>query len=299
MTLNKGYSYLEELSARAAGHTLLSYLTSYFSHSSQQLWQERLDLGEVLLDGVPSRGDVVLQAGQRVVWNRPAWLEEDAPLHYGLVYQDPHIVVVNKPSGLPTLPGGGFLQHTLLNVVRQDFPEASPLHRLGRCTSGLVLFARNTAAAAQLSKDLRDRDLEKRYVALGQGVAQWKIFEIRAAIGPVPHPRLGQVFAASAAGKASHSIATTLERRADSTLFQVDILSGRPHQIRIHLAYVGHPLVGDPLYAVGGLPLEHLPGLPGDGGYFLHAARLVFLHPISRERILLEAEVPEILRVGD
>jgi 23S rRNA pseudouridine1911/1915/1917 synthase len=300
MVLNNGYSYLEELGARAVGHTLLSYLACYFSHSSQQAWQGHLDLGEVLLDGVPSRGTEVLRAGQRVVWNRPPWLEEDAPLHYELVYQDPHMVAVNKPSGLPTLPGGGFLQHTLLNVVRRDFPEASPLHRLGRCTSGLVLFARDKAAAAQLSKDLRDRDLEKRYVALGQGLAQQERFEIRAAIGPVPHPRLGMVFAASATGKASHSVATVLERRetSDSTLFQVDILSGRPHQIRIHLAYVGHPLVGDPLYAAGGLPLTHLPGLPGDGGYFLHAARLVFLHPLSRERIWLEAEIPEILRVG-
>ncbi len=298
MVLNNGYSYLEELGARAVGHTLLSYLTHYFSHSSGQLWQERLDLGEVLLDGVPSRGDVVLRAGQKMVWNRPPWLEEDAPLDYGLVYQDPYIVAVNKPSGLPTLPGGGFLQHTLLNVVRHDFPEASPLHRLGRCTSGLVLFARNKVAAAQLSKDLRDRDLEKRYLALGQGVAQQEHFEIRAAIGPVPHPLLGQVFAACATGKASHSVATALERREGSTLFQVDILSGRPHQIRIHLAYVGHPLVGDPLYAAGGLPLTPLPGLPGDGGYFLHAARLIFLHPISRERVWLEAEIPEILRVG-
>jgi 23S rRNA pseudouridine1911/1915/1917 synthase len=104
------------------------------------------------------------------------------------------------------------------------------------------------------------------------------------------------VWAASAGGKASKSLAKVVSRRAkdggSSTTFEVSLYSGRPHQIRIHLASVGHPLVGDPLYGVGGKPLKDLPGLPGDGGYFLHAQFLRFEHPITGELVEIEAVLP-------
>jgi 23S rRNA pseudouridine1911/1915/1917 synthase len=87
-----------------------------------------------------------------------------------------------------------------------------------------------------------------------------------------------------------------LERRADSTLFRVDIITGRPHQIRIHLAHAGHPLTGDRLYGIGGLPLADGAGLPGDGGYLLHAERLRFLHPILKTQMDIEALPPAELR---
>ena len=88
------------------------------------------------------------------------------------------------------------------------------------------------------------------------------------------------------------SLAKVIARTTSSTLFEVALGSGRPHQIRIHLASIGHPLVGDPLYGVGGQPLEDLPGLPGDGGYFLHAQFLRFEHPVTGEQIDLEATLP-------
>ena len=207
-------------------------------------------------------------------------------------------MVVVKPSGLPTIPSGGFLKHTLLHLVRQQWPGASPLHRLGRATSGLVLFARTTEAGATLSRAWRDGSVAKQYRALGSGVAARDTYEITAPIGLVPHPRLGAVHGVSAHGKASHSTARVLERREDATLFEVDIHTGRSEQIRIHLASIGHPLVGDPLYAAGGLPLEVDPGLPGDGGYLLHAERLVFDHPGTGQRLELRAPPPAALRNG-
>jgi 23S rRNA pseudouridine1911/1915/1917 synthase len=123
-------------------------------------------------------------------------------------------------------------------------------------------------------------------------VAQHGTYEILTPIGLVPHPLIGSVWAASPDGKPSKSLAKVISRTAGTTTFEVSLHSGRPHQIRIHLASIGHPLVGDPLYGSAGQPLEHLPGLPGDGGYLLHAQFLNFFHPITGEKINLEAALP-------
>ena len=194
------------------------------------------------------------------------------------------------------LAGGGFLENTLLRLVQQQNPNANPVHRLGRATTGIVLFAKTSQAAAQLSADWNTPRVQKIYRALAQGVAQQDAYDIQTPIGLVPHPLLGSVWAANPngrpGGKPSKSVAKVISRTAGTTTFEVRLYSGRPHQIRIHLASIGHPLVGDPLYGPSGQPLETLPGLPGDGGYLLHAQFLKFPHPISGEPIQLEAALP-------
>ena len=295
MTLNHGWSYREQVGAAAAGLTALDYLAATRPHSTAAEWADRFARGELEIAGSPATAAAVLQPGHLIVWHRPPWDEPDVPTQFAIVHEDDSIVAVNKPSGLPTMPAGGFLEHTLMHLLRQRVPEASPLHRLGRCTSGLVLFARTHAAAAVLSKAWRDHEVKKSYRALASGVSMLDRIEIAAAIGPVPHPQLGRVHAASVAGKPSRSVATVLERGEDQTLFSVDITSGRPHQIRIHLACAGHPLVGDPLYDVGGT-IRANPGLPGDGGYLLHAEWLSFAHPITGHTLQLQAPAPATLR---
>ncbi len=295
MALNRGWSYREQVGPDAAGRTVLDYLAATRTHSTAAAWAERLGRGEIEIEGVRARGAAVLRPGQIVVWHRPPWDEPEVPSRFEVVYEDESMVAVDKPSGLPTMPAGGFLQHTLLHLVRERYPEASPMHRLGRCTSGVVLFSRTHEAGSALARAWRDHAVTKTYRALGTGVAHTDRFEIDAAIGPVPHPLLGEVDAASTTGKPSHSVATVLERGTDRTLFSVDITTGRPHQIRIHLAYAGHPLVGDPLYAEGGT-IKIDPGLPGDGGYLLHAEHLRFAHPITGHALHLHAPPPAALR---
>ena len=299
MVRNSGWSYREQVRSAADGQNVLDYLAATRRHSSRREWSARLLRGEVELDGNTAHGETFLRAGQILVWHRAPWDEPDAPLHYTVLHEDEAIVAVVKPSGLPTMPAGGFLESTLMTLVRARYPDARPLHRLGRHTSGIVLFARTHAAAASLAGAWRDRGVIKQYRALGSGVAPMDRLEINARIGPVAHPLLGSVHGASAGGRPSHSIALVLERRADSTLFQVDISTGRPHQIRIHLAFAGHPLVGDQLYDVGGIPREERPALPGDGGYLLHAERLRFVHPVSGAVVKLHASPPAALRRQD
>lgn len=297
MGFNQGYSYREQLGSVAAKHTVLSYLSEHYKHSDKATWEGRLTRGEVLLDGVTACGHERLRAGQILIWNRPPWQEEAVPRHYEIVYEDKALLAVNKPSGLPTLPAGGFLDNTLLSVVQESYPEAKPLHRLGRGTSGLVLFARDPKVARVLSETWKE-NVTKTYRALSQGVAAENHYKIIAPIGPVPHPTLGSVFSVNESGKPALSFARVLKRRVNTTVFEVDLVTGRPHQIRIHLAYIGHPLVGDPMYTNGAELLES-PGLPGDGGYLLHAEKLAFIHPISGERLELRAAVPVGLVVSE
>jgi 23S rRNA pseudouridine1911/1915/1917 synthase len=298
--LNRGYAYTTVISSEHRGQTLLSHLASLYSHSTAQAWQQRLNDGEVALNGVTATGSESVTAGQTLVWNRPPWIEPDSPRHFEVLFEDSHLLAVNKPSGLPTLPGGGFMENTLLRLVQRQTPNANPVHRLGRGTSGIVLFAKTAEAAAKLSASWNTSRIQKIYRALAQGIAQQDAYEIVTPIGLVPHPRIGSVWAASPSGKPSKSLAKVISRAPSSTptrttsttTFEVSLNSGRPHQIRIHLASIGHPLVGDPLYGLTGQPLENLPGLPGDGGYFLHAQFLKFQHPITGEQINLEAGLP-------
>ena len=291
-----GYAYSERI--HQAGATVLEHLARHYRHVDEDRWRERIEAGEVDLDGRRAQAGDLLAAGQELVWHRPPWDEPEVDGRFEVLFQDATLVAVAKPRGLPTLPGGGFVAGTLLTLVRARFPEASPMHRLGRETSGIVLFARTHAAAAQLQAAWREHRVEKRYRALGSGRCGPEVLVVTAPIGPVPHPWLGTLHAASERGKPSRSTARVLERGDGRTLFEVLIETGRPHQIRIHLAFAGHPLVGDPLYAAGGLPRTDLTALPGDGGYFLHAERLAFQHPATGRTLELWARPPVELRTA-
>jgi 23S rRNA pseudouridine1911/1915/1917 synthase len=290
--LNRGYAYTTIISSKYHGQTLLSHLASLYPHSTPQAWQQKLNNGEVTLNGVTATGSESVTSGQTLVWNRPPWIEPDSPQHFEVLFEDPHLLAVNKPSGLPTLPGGGFMENTLLRLVQKQTPNANPVHRLGRATTGIVLFAKTPQAASNLFANWNTPKIQKIYRALAQNIAQHDAYEILTPIGLVPHPLIGSVWAANPSGKPSKSLAKVISRTTSTTTFEVSLNSGRPHQIRIHLASIGHPLVGDPLYGLTGQPLENLPGLPGDGGYFLHAQFLKFHHPITGEQINLEAALP-------
>jgi 23S rRNA pseudouridine1911/1915/1917 synthase len=296
--LNRGFAYEEKVARNHAGRTLLSHLTERYRHSDERTWNARIGAGLVLLDGSPATAGEILRPGQLLTWMRPPWREPEAPLDWMLLYEDGDLVAVAKPSGLPTLPGAGYLEHTLLALVRKRYPEASPLHRLGRGTSGVVLFTRTVLAARTLSKAWRERTVTKVYRALVVGSPAQDEFVVEAAIGPVAHPALGKVHAAHPGGKRSRSLVSVLERRGEESLVEVTIETGRPHQIRIHMAACGHPLVGDPLYAPGGGFRGD--ALPGDTGYHLHALRLALAHPRTGAPLEIICPPPALLKTrGD
>ncbi len=297
--LNAGFRYLEQIGPSESGRTVLGHLAARYPLASEAQWRERIASGQVLLGDRTAQGDEVLQRGQRLTWLRPPWAEPEVPLATAILHEDEALLAVAKPGGLPTLPGGGeFLEHTLLALVRRRHAEASPMHRLGRGTSGIVLFAPTLAARKPLQAAFQGVHTRKVYRALCSGCVEREAFDIAAPIGEVPYGPLGLIHAAHPAGRPSLSRVQVLERREGATLLEVEILSGRPHQIRIHLAWAGHPLVGDPLYGPGGVPLPWTVALPGDPGYRLHAHRLELDHPLTGESVSLTCQPPPPLRLS-
>jgi len=168
--LNRGYAYTTIIGSKDHGRTLLSHLASLYPHSTPQAWQQNLNNREVTLNGITAAGSESLTSGQTLVWNRPPWIEPDTPQHFEVLFNDPHLLAVNKPGGLPTLPGGGFMENTLLRLVQKEIPNANPVHRLGRATSGIVLFAKTPQAASKLEANWNTPRIQKIYRALAQGV---------------------------------------------------------------------------------------------------------------------------------
>ena len=292
---NDGCEFREQLGPDADRQTLLSYLTRHYRHSSSAEWAERIAGGHVLIDSRSVHPETLLRTGSELVWNRPPWIEPDAPLSFSVLYEDADLLAVHKPAGLPTLPGANFLKNTLLHLVRSYASDAAPVHRLGRWTSGLVLCARNQKARVELMRQWSAKKVGKRYRALAAGLPDWEERTITTPIGPVSHGLLGSIHAATPKGKPSLSQVKVLERRRDSILCDVRIVTGRPHQIRIHLASAGHPLVGDPLYVAGGLPAPNSRALPGDPGYHLHSAELSFRHPCTGHELVIHCEPSSLL----
>jgi 23S rRNA pseudouridine1911/1915/1917 synthase len=296
--LNGGFCHRERIAPAEAGRTVLAHLITRYPRATEAEWRERIAAGQVRIEERVASGDETLFAGQCLMWERPPWQEPEVPLATAILYVDAALLAVAKPSGLPTLPGGGeFLDHTLLALVRRRHPEASPMHRLGRGTSGLVLFAPTTGAAKPLQAAFREPATRKVYRTLCTGHPEQDAFEITAPIGEIPYAPLGTLHAASAGRRPSQSLVTVLERREGATLVDVEIFTGRPHQIRIHLAFAGHPLVGDPLYGPGGTPLPGTTAVPGDLGYLLHAHRLELSHPRTGARLNLICQPPPELRI--
>ena len=313
--MNEGWVYSDRITSADAGLSVLDFYSSRYRHSSRAVWCDRILSGQICRKGIPLAPDDPLQAGETLTYHRPPWREPEAPLEFEVLYEDEDIVAIAKPSGLPVLPGGGFLTHTLLHQLRLRYPDHPPMpvHRLGRGTSGVMVLGRSALARSTLSRQLREstatahdpqapHPLRKTYRALVGPSDLPDCFTLSTPIGKVDHPALGYVYAACPGGLPSFSDGRVLHRSAQATLVEVTIRTGRPHQIRIHLAAAGFPLVGDPLYGVGGLPrLEYnaagdMP-VPGDMGYRLHAHRLVLPHPRTQEILELVCPAPAALQI--
>lgn len=317
MATNQGWIYRDRITSSSQGVAILDFYAERYRHSSRSDWQARLEAGQIWVDHRPATAQDRLQAGQVLAYHRPAWQEPPVPLDFQVIYEDGDLLAIAKPPGLPVLPGGNFLTHTLLYQLQQRYgnPAPIPVHRLGRGTSGVMVMARSTQARAGLSHQFRHSSLAptaagarlgKIYRALITPGDYPDQFTVTTPIGKQAHPTLGHLYAASRTGKPAHSQVQVLQRGPTATLVEVAITTGRPHQIRIHLAAAGYPLLADPLYGPGGIPASRLQtprefalspfqtlAVPGDTGYYLHAYRLRFHHPRHQQPLEVIAPLPD------
>ena len=254
-----------------------------------------IEEGLVEVEGTPgTRPSMSLSPGMRVrVAPRPAPELPPPPLQPRVVYDDEAIVVVDKPAGLVVHPAPGHRGATLVDTLpaiggrwSAQGGEARPgiVHRLDRGTSGLLVLARTDQAHQHLARQLRERTMGREYWAIVRGVLAEDRGRVDAPIGrDRQQPRR---MAVSAEGRVAGTEFSVLERLPEHTCLRLRLLSGRTHQIRVHLAYIGHPVVDDDLYSTssGG------PGRPA-----LHAAMLHLHHPVSGRELVFSSRLPEDL----
>jgi len=246
------------------------------------------------MDGAPLSPRRAVAAGQVVIFELPAQAAALAPeeVPFSVRYEDAHLAVVDKPAGIVVHPGAGRGLGTLAGGILQRWPQVRGVgeegrwgivHRLDRDTSGLLMVALTAEAWAALRPAIARHLVERAYLALVHGEPAAATGTIDAPLGR--HPRRRGLVQIDAAGRAARTHYQCLARwpAARLTLLEVTLDTGRTHQIRVHLASIGHPVVADPVYGRG----DSLAGRQ-----FLHAARLRFAHPITGEPVVVESPLP-------
>ena len=264
----------------------------------------RSRVSELILGGALSvngkeqlKPSLKVEAGQRICLSVPDTqtvdiVPQDIPLD--ILYQDRDIVVINKPCGMVVHPAAGNEDGTLVNALMYHIRDLSGIggemrpgivHRLDKDTSGLILIAKNDKAHTVMSEQFKSRTMEKHYRAVAYGGFSEDSGLIDAPIAR--HPVDRKKMAVVADGKPSQTEWHVMERFRGATLLDVHLLTGRTHQIRVHMQSIGHPLLGDKIYAPNIKTSVHVPRL------MLHAYSLAFAHPITGERMELTAPLPQ------
>lgn len=268
-----------------------------FSDYSRSQIKQLLDGGNITVNGKTEKAKYKVKSGDVIRLEEPETktLElrpENIPLD--IVYEDDDVIVINKPQGMVVHPAPGHDDHTLVNALLYHCPLSTIngtfrpgiVHRIDKDTSGLLMVAKNDKAHRFLAKQLKDKTNIREYVALVHGRIAEDEGTINAPIGRSLKDRKKQAVVKDGRNAVTHF--EVLKRYRDYTLVKCILETGRTHQIRVHMKYIGHPLVGDPLYG----PKKTIKG----NGQFLHAGKLGFVHPTTGKLLIFEAPLPKIFQ---
>ena len=269
-------------------------LTSLEPEITRSQLKNLINDGHVTVNGQPVKPKYKVQAGDKIslVKPEPQSLEltpENIPLD--IVYEDDDMIVVNKPQGMVVHPAPGHPDHTLVNALLYHSPLSTIngtfrpgiVHRIDKDTSGLLMVAKNDLAHQSLAEQLRNKTNKREYLALVYGQIKEDEGTIDAPLDRNPQDRKKQAVVKGGRHAVTHF--KVIKRYDNFTLVKCILETGRTHQIRVHMKYIGHPLVGDPLYG----PRKVI----GKNGQFLHAALLGFKHPRTGKEMIFEAPLPE------
>ncbi|HEX4841862.1 MAG TPA: RluA family pseudouridine synthase [bacterium] len=282
------------------GRRLDAFLVSHLPAHSRSHLKGLIESGHITVDGAPAKPALRVRRGQRIEITipppPPAEIAAEA-LPLDVIFEDDQLLVVNKPPGLVVHPGAGRPGGTLANAVLARVPQMAGVgsalrpgivHRLDKDTSGLLMVAKTPTAYRVLQSQVAARTVSRTYLALVNGVLGRDEGTIDAPIGRHPHHRTRM--AVVPRGRAAVTRYRVRKRFADHTLVEVQLVTGRTHQIRVHFAHLGYPVAGDPVYGRA----DDL----GVGRQALHAFRLKFTHPTSGRALEFEAPLPADLSAG-
>ena len=290
--------------AEGAGSRLDLYLAEKTSELSRSRVQKLIEENLVLVNGKPCRDkNYRLQSGDQIGVTIPEPVKsrvEPEEIRLDIVFEDNDLLVINKPRGMVVHPAPGHAQGTLVNALLSHCRDLSGIggvlrpgivHRLDKDTSGLLIVAKNDFTHRSLSAQLKARKLHREYIALVFGHIKPEIGRIEAPIGR--HPRHRKKMAVISGGRAAVTRYRVIKYFKYYSLLKLKLETGRTHQIRVHLAHLGYPVVGDPTYTkgkTGDLPPELA------GPQALHARRISFTHPRSGEDLEFSAPLPEVFK---
>lgn len=297
--------------ASRGGQRLDQFLAGAVEGASRGDIQRWIKQDRVAVNARPAaKASLRLTLHDQVTLRRPPRVEtliEPEQVALDVVYEDEHLLVVNKPAGMVVHPAPGHTAGTLVNALLGRNPalaavggpeRAGVVHRLDRETSGLLLVAKSETAFVRLQRQFKTRKVQKHYLALVEGLPEGETGRVEAPVGRDPTRRQRMaVLSANRGGRravtAFHVLDSYVSRlsqqRYEFSLLDIDLLTGRTHQIRVHMAFIKHPVVGDRLY---GRRKQRVP-CPRQ---FLHAARLTFTHPLNEVPITVEAPLPADLQ---
>jgi 23S rRNA pseudouridine1911/1915/1917 synthase len=299
---------LLSINEESSGARLDSFLAARIAEISRTRLARAIEDGDILVNERPVKPSYRLRAGDQIEIDLPEpppveLLAEPIPLN--IVYEDDDLIVVDKPAGMVTHPGAGAQSGTLANALVYHFNTLSAtagrirpgiVHRIDKDTSGLLVAAKNDLAHERLSDQFRDRLVFKIYTALVYGRMSKDRGEIEARIGRSSHNRTRMAVVGGGAGRAAHTIFETARRFTDFTLLKVQIKTGRTHQIRVHLAHINHPVVGDSAYGGGRENMVQdttiKRAIAALGRQFLHSSELAFNHPRTGLRQQFSSPLP-------
>ena len=284
-----------KIDAAAAG-LRLDKAVADLTELSRGLANEQIKNGQILVNGEAKKAKYAVKEGDVISYEVPEpevveYVAENIPLE--IVYQDEDVAVVNKPQGMVVHPSAGHTSGTLVNALMYHIKDLSGIngvlrpgivHRIDKDTSGLLMIAKNDQAHLALADELKDKKSLRKYWAIVHGNLPNDRGVIEAPIGRSEKDRKKQ--AVTAKGKPALTRFQVLERFGDYTLVELQLETGRTHQIRVHMAYIGHPVAGDEVYG----PRKTLKG----HGQFLHARTLGFTHPRTGEVLEFTTEAPAI-----
>jgi 23S rRNA pseudouridine1911/1915/1917 synthase len=294
-----------------AGQRLDQAVAARFSELSRTRVQELIASGLVLVNSRAAKGSHRLRGGERIqiqIQPRPPLRAQAESIPLDVLYEDADVIAVNKPAGMTVHAGAGNYRGTLVNALLGrgqtlsqggDALRPGIVHRLDKDTSGIILVAKNDAAHTKLSEAFRQRHVKKTYVALVQGLLKEDRGTIAFAIARDPRRRVRMAARRSLVQGNAREARTDwriLARIDSTTLVEVQLHTGRTHQIRVHFSALRHPVVGDTLYGAASQIRIGKLALPSLGRNFLHAAKLGFTQPRTGEWIELRAPIPQNLR---